>query len=307
MLAVYVEELTKTYKIGFQRKPIRAVDRLYLSIPEGSTFGLLGPNGAGKTTTIKAILNFIRIDQGRIRLFGEDHYHYKVREKIGFLPEQPYFNLSLNALQTIRFYAQLFKLSEKETKERSERLLAEVGLEKVKHLPLAKYSKGMLQRLGLALALLNDPSLLILDEPTSGLDPVGQVEVRNLLLKLKQEGKTLLLSSHLLTEVERLCDQIAIIHRGKLILSGSTEKLLEGREKVNITFKPEDEKKIPLNLRKMAFKSSHDSSLFTLQISSSQSNQVLARLLKSNCQIVSVARGGSLEEIFIEAVEGHGS
>lgn len=306
MPALYIEELSKTYKLGLKRIPIKAVNRLYLSIPEGSTFGLLGPNGAGKTTTIKAILNLIKIDSGRIRIFGEDHYNYQVRGKIGFLPEQPYFNLSLNALQTLNFYGQLLKMSQKEIYDRASYLLAEVGLEEARCLPLSKYSKGMLQRLGLALALLNNPSLLILDEPTSGLDPVGQVEIRNLLLKLKKEGKTILLSSHLLTEVEKLCDQIAIINKGKLILSGSTEELLKERQRVKICFKSPD-KKLPASLRKVATAASQDGSLFTLETTSSKTNKFLTELIKHHCEIISVNPGGSLEEIFIEAVEGYGN
>lgn len=306
MLALYLEEVSKTYKLGFQRTPIKAVDSLYLSVPEGSTFGLLGPNGAGKTTTLKAILNLIKIDRGRIRIFGEDHYNYQARGKIGFLPEQPYFNLSLNALQTLNFYGQLLRMNSREIKERSSLLLAEVGLEEVRHLPLSKYSKGMLQRLGLALALLNNPSFLILDEPASGLDPVGQVEIRNLLLKLKKEGKTILLSSHLLTEVEKLCDQVAIINKGKLVLSGSTEELLKERERVKICFKSPGKKLSP-PLRKLAAKATGDNSVFTIETTSLKSNDLLAELIKHRCQIISVSPGGSLEEVFIEAVEGYGN
>jgi ABC-2 type transport system ATP-binding protein len=306
MLALYIEELTKTYKLGLKRKPIKAVDSLYLSLPEGSTFGLLGPNGAGKTTTIKAVLNLIKIDRGRIRIFGEDHYEDKVREKIGFLPEQPYFNLNLNALQTLKFYGQLLRLKQKEIKKRTEELLSEVGLENVRHLPLSKYSKGMLQRLGLALALLNNPLLLILDEPTSGLDPVGQVEVRNILLKLQKEGKTILLCSHLLTEVERLCDHIAIINQGRLILSGSTEELLREREWVTISFQPKEEK-LPTALKKLKAKAVKDGSVWSLKTSSRQSNSLIEVLVKNQCQIISVKPGGSLEEVFMEAVENYGS
>ncbi len=306
MLALYLEELTKTYKLGFKRTPIKAVDSLYLSVPEGSTFGLLGPNGAGKTTTIKAILNLIKIDRGRIRIFGEDHYNYQVRGKIGFLPEQPYFNLSLNALQTLNFYGQLFRMNQSEIRKRSFHLLEEVGLEETSHLPLSKYSKGMLQRLGLALALLNNPSLLILDEPTSGLDPVGQVEIRNLLLKLKKEGKTILLSSHLLTEVEKLCDQIAIIHKGKLVLSGLTEELLREREKVKIHFKSPN-KKLPASIKKLAAKTSQDGAVFTVETPSSKTNDLVRELIKQRCQIISIKPGGSLEEIFIETVAGYGN
>ncbi len=306
MLALYLEELSKTYKLGLKRTPIKAVDSLYLSVPEGSTFGLLGPNGAGKTTTIKAILNLIKIDRGRIRIFGEDHYNYRVRSKIGFLPEQPYFNLSLNALQTLSFYGQLLRMSKAEIEERRSRLLAEVELEEVRYLPLSKYSKGMLQRLGLALALLNDPSFLILDEPASGLDPVGQVEIRNLLLKLKREGKTILLSSHLLTEVERLCDHIAIINKGKLVLSGSTKELLKERERVKICFKSSN-KKMPASIKKLAFKTSQDGLVYAIETVSSKTNDLLAELIKHRCQIISINPGGSLEEIFIEAVEGYGN
>lgn len=306
MLALYVEELTKTYKLGLKRKPIKAVDGLYLSLPEGSVFGLLGPNGAGKTTTIKAILNLIKIDRGRIRIFGEDHYNFRVREKIGFLPEQPYFNLNLNALQTLSFYGKLLRLNPEKAEKRSQELLAEVGLENVHHLALSKYSKGMLQRLGLALALLNDPPLLILDEPTSGLDPVGQVEVRNLLLKLKKEGKTILLCSHLLTEVEKLCDRIAIINKGKLVLSGLTEELLGEREKVLISFRP-PEKKLSAGLKKLKIKASKDGSNWTIETNLSQSNNLIGELIKNHCQIISVSPRGSLEEVFIEAVESYGN
>jgi ABC-2 type transport system ATP-binding protein len=300
--AILIEDLSKTYKLPLG-KEIKAVEDLFLTVPQGTVFGLLGPNGAGKTTTLKSILGFIRPDKGRIRIFGEDHYLPWVRKKVGFLPEQPYFHLHLNALKTLDFYGELFSLKKKERIERAEKLLQMVGLFEHRTLPLSKFSKGMLQRLGLAQALINDPELLILDEPASGLDPVGQIDIRNIILQLKKEGKTILLSSHLLTEVEKVSDEIAIIDRGKLLLCRKREELLKERGKIKIELLVKEKREIPEEISSMTQQILWEDKKLSLNTSPENVDEIIDWARKSGFSILSVLPvSKNLEDIFLEVV-----
>ncbi|MBE0447607.1 MAG: ABC transporter ATP-binding protein [Actinobacteria bacterium] len=224
--ALELENLAKTYKIGWRGIERKAVVDISLAIPTGTVFGLLGPNGAGKTTTIKMAVGFLRPDSGRISIFGQAN-SLKIRSRIGFLPEQPYFYPHLTAEKALDFYARLFYIKKAVRQERVRLLLDTVGLSDSANLPLQKFSKGMLQRFGIAQALVNNPDLLIVDEPASGLDPIGQVEIRKILTALNAEGKSILLSSHYLSEVENICHEVAIINKGTVISRGKVKNLLD--------------------------------------------------------------------------------
>jgi ABC-2 type transport system ATP-binding protein len=300
--ALLVEDLSKTYKLPLG-KEIKAVEDLFLTVPQGTVFGLLGPNGAGKTTTLKSILGFIRPDKGRIRIFGEDHYLPWVRRKVGFLPEQPYFHLHLNALKTLDFYGELFSMKKKERLKRAEKLLQLVGLFEHRTLPLSKFSKGMLQRLGLAQALINDPELLILDEPASGLDPVGQIDIRNVILQLKKEGKTILLSSHLLTEVEKVSDEIAIIDRGKLLLCGKRGELLKEKIRIEINLLAKERKEIPKDISSLTQQILWEDKKLSLNALPENVDQIIDWARKNGFSVLSVVPlSKSLEDLFLEVV-----
>ena len=203
-----------------------AVDGLSLNVLQGEVFGFLGPNGAGKTTTMNVLLGFVNATSGIARLFGVDVRQPIARQRIGYLPELTYYYKFLTAEELLRFYARIFGIPRKETEQRINELLKLVELEPARKRTIKSYSKGMQQRVGLAQALINNPDLLILDEPTSGLDPIGRMKVREIIQRLKNEGKTVLFSSHELGEVETVCDRVAILHQGKLRVEGRVNDLL---------------------------------------------------------------------------------
>ncbi|MBN2206733.1 MAG: ABC transporter ATP-binding protein, partial [Candidatus Aminicenantes bacterium] len=204
-----------------------------LSVEEGTIFGYLGPNGAGKTTTLKTVLGLIFPDRGEIRIFGKSHLAPKARARIGFLPENPYFYDYLTAAEFLDFYGRLFGLPKDVRTERARALLRRVGLERAADLQLRKFSRGMLQRIGLAQALINDPAFVVLDEPLGGLDPIGRKEIRDLIVQFKAEGKTVLLSSHILQDIEMICDRVAVIVDGRILNQGPLDRLVS--EKVLFT------------------------------------------------------------------------
>jgi len=205
----------------------RAVDGLNLSVNQGEVFGFLGPNGAGKTTTMNVLLGFINATSGDAYLFGTTVREPIARQRIGYLPELTYYYKFLSAEELLRFYARIFKIRKTETERRIDQVLKLVELEHARKRQIKTYSKGMQQRVGLAQALINDPDLLILDEPTSGLDPIGRMKVREIIQRLKTEGKTVFFSSHELGEVETVCDRVAILDQGRLKLEGRVSDLAE--------------------------------------------------------------------------------
>ena len=224
--AIALDSIKKSYRSGLRRKRRVAVDGLSLEVNPGDIFGLLGPNGAGKTTTIKVLLGIVFPDSGDGSLLGHPLGAREAHARLGFLPEQPYFYGFLTAEKGLELYGKFFGIRGPLLKGRSRELLDMVGLERDSHLTLDKYSKGMLQRFGIAQALLNDPELVIMDEPSSGLDPVGQKEVRDILLHLKEQGKTIFLSSHQLSEVENICDSVTIVNLGRSVKEGRLADLL---------------------------------------------------------------------------------
>ncbi len=227
MAIVEIENLTKDYEVGFWRKrKVRALDGLSLSVEQGEIFGFLGANGAGKTTTLKLLMRLIFPTAGNARILGNDISDVAMHQRIGYLTENPYFYDYLTAREFLMYCAELFGYSAGERKKLSEDLLRRVHLdEKSWNTQLRKFSKGMLQRVGLAQAIVNDPEVIFLDEPMSGLDPIGRREVRDLIASLRQEGKTVFMCSHILSDIEVLCDRVAILKRGKLAHIGNLDEL----------------------------------------------------------------------------------
>jgi len=223
---VQVERLRKHFRVGFWGRRVTAVEDLSLDVRRGEVFGFLGPNGAGKTTTIKILMGLIYPSGGQVRLFGRPAGDPAAKAKLGFLPESPYFYDYLSSREFLRFYGHLFALRGAALEKRVDQLLEMVGMAHARDLQLRKFSKGMLQRVGIAQALINDPELVLLDEPMSGLDPIGRKEVRDLILRLKESGKTVMFSSHILHDAELLCDRVAMILKGRLVASGQVPDLI---------------------------------------------------------------------------------
>ncbi len=223
---IETRNLTKVYRDFWGRPKVLALKALDLQVYEGEIFGLLGPNGSGKTTTIKLLLGLLFPTEGEAFLFGEPTTNVAKNERIGYLPEESYLYKFLNAEETLHFYGRLFKLSPAERKKRINELIEMVGLGHAKHRLVREYSKGMQRRIGLAQALINDPELVLLDEPTSGLDPIGTAEIKERIRDLKNRGKTIILSGHLLADMQDICDRIAILHRGELKELGQVRELL---------------------------------------------------------------------------------
>jgi ABC-2 type transport system ATP-binding protein len=225
--AIHTEDLTKDYALGFWRKrPYRALDRLTLEVEGGEVFGLLGPNGAGKTTTLKLLLQLVFPTSGRAEILGRPAGDVSVRRRIGYLPENPYFYDHLTAIELLDYFAKLCGLTSLDRSARIPRLLDQVGIGAERRLPLRRYSKGMLQRVGLAQALVNEPEVVFLDEPMSGLDPIGRRMVRELILGLRDRGATVFFSSHILSDAEAVCSRVAILAGGRLVASGRLTELL---------------------------------------------------------------------------------
>jgi len=233
--AIHTEGLTKVYKDFWGRNKVTALDDLNLTIPRGEVFGLLGPNGSGKSTTIKLLLGLIFPTHGSASILGHAAGSTVINERIGFLPEESYLYKFLTGEETLRFYGKLFKISRKELNRRVPQLLDIVGLDaKARKRKLREYSKGMARRIGLAQALINNPDLILLDEPTTGLDPIGTRQMKDLILSLKAQGKTILLCSHLLADVQDVCDRITILFRGRMQTLGEVRDLVQVKDVTQI-------------------------------------------------------------------------
>jgi ABC-2 type transport system ATP-binding protein len=224
--AISIRNLTKVYPIPFRRERVLAVKNLSLDVEPGQVYGLLGPNGSGKSTTMKIVLGLVPPTSGTTQIFGRDSSMVDSREDVGFLPENPYFYKYLTGFETLMFYGKICGLRGAKLKDRAGELLKLVSLENARDRRLGGYSKGMLQRIGLAQALVQEPRLLVLDEPTAGVDPAGSREIHDLILDFKSRGITILLCSHLLGQVQEICDRIGILHRGVLVREGKLEDLI---------------------------------------------------------------------------------
>jgi ABC-2 type transport system ATP-binding protein len=225
--AISIQGLTKDFSIGMRGVKLRAVDDLNLEVGDNEIFGLLGPNGSGKSTTIKIILGLLDASVGECQIYGKPSHTVAARRSVGFLPEAPYFYRYLSGRELVRFYARICGVSRGQIAKQVDDVIELVGMSEAAHRRVGTYSKGMLQRIGLAQAIVHDPQLVILDEPTAGVDPLGSAAIADIIRELKRRGKTVLLSSHLLAQIEGLCDRVAILHRGKLVREGRVDDLVQ--------------------------------------------------------------------------------
>ncbi|MFO1041472.1 MAG: ABC transporter ATP-binding protein [Planctomycetaceae bacterium] len=251
---IEIRNLGKVYRDFWGRPKVKAVNALSLDVRRGEVFGLLGPNGSGKTTTLKLLLGLLFPSEGEIKILGKSAADVAKNERIGYLPEESYLYRFLNAYETLDFYGRLFDMPASVRKERSEKLLDQVKLApQARHRQLKEYSKGMTRRIGVAQALINDPDLVMLDEPTSGLDPLGNRDMKDLILDLKKQGKTVLMCSHLLADVQDVCDRIAILYGGELKVMGRVDELLKAQDETQILsskLSPEAIKEVEAVLKK---------------------------------------------------------
>ena len=224
--AVCIENLTKIFPVPLRRQRVTAVRNISFEVRPGEVYGLLGPNGSGKSTTLKILLGLVTPNQGQAMIFGQDSRDYHSRRDVGFLPENPYFYKFLTAAETLRFYGKVCGMGGTLLNKRIDELIHLVGLEDARDRRIGGFSKGMLQRIGLAQALIQDPRLVVLDEPTAGVDPAGSHQIRDLILDLKKRGKTVLLTSHLLEQVQEICDRVGIMARGEMIREGALADLV---------------------------------------------------------------------------------
>lgn len=230
-VAIQIKGVTKDFISGFRGVKLRAVENINLEVANNEIYGLLGPNGSGKSTTIKIVLGLLRASKGSCHIYGQPSHTMCVRKSVGYLPEAPYFHSYLSGYELVRYYARICGLDRKIVNQRVDDSIELVKMQEAKNRLVGSYSKGMLQRIGLAQALVHDPNLVILDEPTAGLDPMGAEAVGAIIRTLKDRGKTVLICSHLLGQIEGLCDRVAILHRGRLIRTGRVEDLLQQTER----------------------------------------------------------------------------
>jgi ABC-2 type transport system ATP-binding protein len=300
--AIETQNLTKEYPYGFLHlKKKTSLERLTLQVESGQVFGLLGPNGAGKSTTIKLLMNLIFPTSGTARLLGKPANDVGMHRNIGYLPEQPYFYDYLTASEVLNYFAKFFNFTAADRQERVSRMLKKVGLETAGKIQLRKYSKGMLQRVGLAQAILHDPELIILDEPMSGLDPVGRREVRDIILELKQAGKTILFSTHILPDAEMLCDRVGVIVGGKLQGVGAPDEIVGiAAHKMEILFTLASGSPGKLQLLAAATRTGDR---YHLQVTEDDLYPTLGQLKDEGAKILSVSQvKPTLEEYFMHLV-----
>lgn len=318
MAIVETTDLTKVYvqdvigveygriKIRLKGRKVAALQGLNLTVNEGEIFGLLGPNGAGKTTAIKIFMGLIFPTRGNAQIMGKPLGDRKVKAQIGFLPENPYFYDYLKGWEFLDYYGQLYGMDRRSRRAKTEEILELVGLTQAANLPLKGYSKGMLQRIGLAQALLNDPRIVVLDEPQSGLDPFGRKEMRDIILKLKEEGKTVFFSSHILSDAELICNRVGILYKGELINVGYLADLLSAQIKeyeiVASNLQEEMLKDLETKCERVVVRK-QDVMLCVRQ--KADAEQIVRTLLAGPAQLVSYTpRQETLEEYFIRQIEG---
>jgi ABC-2 type transport system ATP-binding protein len=300
MAAIEILDLEKSYLVGFWRKrPKLALRPLRLNIEEGEVFGFLGPNGAGKTTTLKLLMGLVFPTGGTARILGMGMGNPRVKSQIGFLPEQPYFYDHLSARELLNYYGQLSGMPAKGRSARVEQMLARVGLSDAAGIQLRKFSKGMLQRVGLAQAILHDPKLVFLDEPMSGLDPMGRREVRDLIQQLRHEGKTVFFSTHILSDAEALCDRVGVICQGELRGVGAVADLTSQTQgKIEIIFYAP---KVPVSLTNLGAEASVSGDMVNAVLREDQQDAALEALRRERLPLISLNPvRSSLEEYYIQ-------
>jgi ABC-2 type transport system ATP-binding protein len=301
--AIEIENLTKAYPYGFLHlKKKTSLEGLTMTVERGEVFGFLGPNGAGKSTTIKLLVGLIFPTAGTASILGKPISDIEMHRDIGYLPEQPYFYDYLTAAELLDYFARFHDLAAADRRERVERMLKRVGLETARKIQLRKYSKGMLQRVGLAQAILHDPKVVILDEPMSGLDPVGRREVRDIILELKREGKTVLFSTHILSDAEMLCDRVGVIVGGKLRGVGAPDEIVGLKAHgMEILFEYAGNDAMATALLGKATKTG---SRYRMQVGEGDLYSTLEQLHEAGAKILAVAQvKASLEEYFMHLVE----
>lgn len=299
---VQTSELKKVYRTGFWlNQKIESLRNFSLTVYEGETFGLLGPNGAGKTTLLKVLLGIVRRTSGKASILGHPISDRSVKQRIGYLPENPYFYNYLTAWEFLSFTAGLFQIPKSVTNKRISQLLDLVGLAKItaRRKPLRQYSKGMLQRVGMAQALINDPELVFLDEPMSGLDPGGRYQMRNIILSLKEQNKTIFFNSHVLADVEQICDRVAILAQGELICAGSIKELVGESNQYQVIGKGGNPNILKRWIKDLSFKNgSWYGQLY------GEPHDFMASLRLMDAKLISLQLAqSSLEEFFMEQLE----
>jgi ABC-2 type transport system ATP-binding protein len=300
--AIEIENLTKEYPFGFLHlKKKTSLEGLNMQVESGEVFGFIGPNGAGKSTTIKLLMRLIFPTAGDARILGKPISDVEMHRDIGYLPEQPYFYEYLTATEVLDYFARFHDLTAADRKERVDRMLKKVGLETARKIQLRKYSKGMLQRVGLAQAILHDPKVVILDEPMSGLDPVGRRELRDIILELKREGKTVMFSTHILSDAEMLCDRVGVIVGGKLRGVGAPGALVDMKTQgMEILFELTGTSSAPL-----LSKAARTGDRYRLQVAEQELYAAIEQLRGAGARILSVSQvKATLEEFFMNMVEG---
>lgn len=301
--AIEIRDLSKSFHNALTGEDVLAVDHLNLDIHSGEIFGFLGPNGAGKTTTIKMLLGLIFPTSGTAHILGQPPGEIEMRRRISYLPESPYFYEHLSGYEVLDFYAMLFGIAAAERRKRVEDLLTQVGLGAQMHKRLRYYSKGMLQRVGLAQSLVNGPDVLFLDEPTSGLDPIAHLDIRDLILRTRDEGRTVFLSSHQLSDVEMVCDRVSILHHGKLLKVGVLKELL-AEQATEIVARGVEAEKVH-QIQQAAPSTQVEDGTLRSQVQPAEVSHILELVLKSGGTVVSVTPiQRTLEDIFIETIRG---
>jgi ABC-2 type transport system ATP-binding protein len=303
MAAIEILGLEKTYMVGFWRKrPKRALQPLHLTVEDGEIFGFLGPNGAGKTTTLKMLMGLVFPTAGTARILGKDWTDPEVKAQIGFLPEQPYFYDYLTAHELLEYYGQLSGVPARDRKSRVEEVLQRVGLTDIKGIQLRKFSKGMLQRAGIAQAILHNPKLVFLDEPMSGLDPLGRRDVRDLIQQLQQEGKTVFFSTHILSDAEALCDRVAIINKGELRGVGAVEELTKSVQgKIELVWAGTQ---VPASMKALGAEFHVTGDTVRAVIAENQQDTAIDALRREHLRLISITPlRTSLESYFVEKLQ----
>ncbi len=301
------KNLVKDFRLGFFRRRVEVVKGLTLSVQKGEIFGFLGPNGAGKTTSIKVLMGLIEATSGEAKLFGLPANNVQAKARVGFLPEHPYFYEYLTGFEFLNFYARLFNIPRSKRIARVERLLELVGLSHAQDVHLRKYSKGMIQRIGIAQSLLNDPDLVILDEPMSGLDPIGRKDVRDIIFSLKEQGKTVFFSSHILQDVEMICDRVAILNRGKLLKVGNLSELLGQVENQQVELSLSSlSPRLRAELESLPFKNLPSSAdRLVLILPKAELDGIIQKIIQDNASIESIIPiKGTLEDLFVQQIFG---
>lgn len=303
MQAIEIRDLEKTYHVGFWRKrPRMALRRLCLEIKEGEVFGFLGPNGAGKTTTLKLLMGLVSPTGGSARILGMEVNDPQLKAQIGFLPEQPYFYDHLTAHELLSYFAQLSGVPGNERTRRVTEMLERVGLSNASKTHLRKYSKGMLQRVGLAQAILHNPKVVFLDEPTSGLDPMGRRDVRELIQALRNEGKTVFFSTHILSDAEALCDRVGVIYQGELRGVGTVAEVTsQSRGKVEMIFCAPS---APSGLASLGAETRVNGEIVTAVVAEAQQEATLEVLRRGHHRLISLMPvRSSLEEYYVQKLQ----